>query len=176
MLGDTAMIFTPVRVVMGSLFIFSAYKWGDWKNLRRYYPTMLFFGMGDLIYHIVFCEKTLWRFELDLLAKPINELFVIFAIFFPTVLLYISRFPNKRSLKIAYILFWILLYMGIEIFTLKIGMLTHHNGWTIWWSLLHNTVQFLLVFLHHKNPVWAWIIALIFLFLIMHIFNVPYTL
>jgi hypothetical protein len=170
------MTFTLFRVTMGSLFLLSAYKWSDWKNWKRYYPTMLFFGMGDLIYHVVFSEKILWKFELDVLPKSLNELFVIFCIFFPTVLLYLSRYPKKLIHQIFYIVSWIVLYMGIEILTIKVGMITYRNGWTIWWSLFHNTIQFPLVILHHKNPILAWTIALAFLVVIMSTFNVPFIL
>jgi hypothetical protein len=64
--------------------------------------------------------------------------------------------------------------MGIELFTTSIGMQKNYNGWNIQWSLLHNTIQFPVVAIHHKNPILAWLIALAFLVFIMKIFNVPF--
>jgi hypothetical protein len=170
------MTFTLTRLVMAAIWISSANKWGDSKNWRKYYPTMLFFGMGDLIYHVTFYEKPLWLFELDFIAFPLNELFITFAIFCPTTILFLSNYPEKSlSHKALYIIFWILLYVGIEIFTALINMFTYHNGWNLWWSVLHNAVQFPLLIIHHKKPALAWIIALVFLFFIMYVFKVPFT-
>jgi hypothetical protein len=63
--------------------------------------------------------------------------------------------------------------MFIEIIDLKIGIIEYNNAWNLWWSLLHNTIQFPLVALHNRKPVLAWIIALIFLGIIMLVFKVP---
>lgn len=169
------MKFMLIRLIMACIWVISAHKWSDWKNWKKYYPTMLFFGMGDLIYIVVFHNNLLWKFETHILVHPINELFVIFTIFFCSTIIFLSNFPKKLYAQITYIIFWIALYMIIEFFTLSIGMITHHNGWNIWWSLLHNTIQFPLIILHHKNPILAWSIALAFLVFIMKIFNVPFT-
>lgn len=159
---------------MAGIWIIAAYKWADLKNWRKYYPTLLFFGMGDLIYNVVFNKKHLWEFQSDYLVPSINELFVIFTIFFATTLLFLSNFPKKLYHKVIYLIIWIAIYMAIEIFTTSIGMQKNYNGWTIWWSLLHNSIQFPLLILHHKNPILAWIIALAFLVFIMKTFNMPF--
>jgi hypothetical protein len=167
------MKFLLIRIIMAGVWITCAYKWGDWRNWRRYYPTMLFFGFGDLIYHLVFKDKHLWVFQSNILALSINELFIIFAIFFPTTLLFLSNFPQTRGKQVKYLAFWISLYIAIELFTTSIGMQKNYNGWNIWWSLLHNAVQFPLLILHHKNPILAWTIALMFLAIVMRYFDVP---
>lgn len=169
------MKFMLIRIGMGAIWVYSAYKWGDWKNFKKYYPTMLFFGMGDLIYNVVFFEKPLWRFETNLITHPLNELFVIFTIFFPGVLLFLSKYPKKVLHQILYLAFWVMLYTGIEVATGMIGMIKNYNGWNIWWSVFHNSIQFPLVILHHRKPLFAWVIALAFLVLIMNVFNVPFT-
>ena len=168
------MKFMLIRLVMVIIWISACYKWGDWKNWRKYYPTMLFFGMGDLIYTAVFHNKILWQFQTKVLVPPINELFVIFGIFFPTTLLFLSKFPKNLYHQVLYIGLWVALYMLIEIFATSLEMQKNYNGWSIYWSLLHNVIQFPLVALHHKKPIAAWIIALIFLTIIMKTFNVPF--
>jgi hypothetical protein len=170
------MKFMLIRIILASISIISAYKWGDWKNWRKYYPTMLFFGMGDLIYISVFHDNLLWKFHSSILVPSINELFVIFTIFFSSTLLFLSKFPKNLYHKFLYIALWIAIYMALEIFTLIIGMIKYDNGWNLWWSLLHNTIQFPLIFLHHKNPILAWIIAFIFLGIVMKTFNMPFLL
>jgi hypothetical protein len=169
------MRFTLIRLILAAIFILAAYKWGDWKNWKQYYSTMMFFGFGDLIYHVVFEKRHLWEFQLDYIAGPINELFVIFTIFFATTLLFLSNYPKKFYHQVIYISFWVAIYMLIEILTLRVGMLKYYNGWNLWWSLLHNYIQFLLLALHHKRPLLAWTIAIIFLYIIMSVFNVPLT-
>ncbi len=168
------MNFMFVRLIMAIIWIISSYLWGDWKNWKKYYPTLLFFGMGNLIYSTVFHNKPLWTFQSDFLVPPINELFIIFTIFFSSILLYLSKFPKTLYKQIIYISLWVGIYMSIELFATSIGMQKNYNGWTIYWSLLHNVIQFPLVILHHKNPLLAWIIALAFLAFIMNIFNVPF--
>lgn len=168
------MKFTIIRLILASVWIVCAYIWGDWKNWKRYYPTMLFVGMGDLIYIAVFHDKVLWDFQEDLLVPSLNELFVIFTIFFSMTLIYLSNFPKKLFHQIIYIIFWISIYIGIELFTTSIQMQKNHNGWNIWWSLLHNSIMFPLIILHYKKPITTWILTFIFLFVIMHIFKVPF--
>jgi hypothetical protein len=169
------MKFMLIRLMLAFTSIICAYKWGDWKNWRKYYPTMLFFGMGDLIYLAIFHHKPLWRFETNLLTPPVNELFVIFTIFFFNTLLFLSKHHKTLLSKVLHIVLWIAIYMALEVFTLLIGMIKYYNGWNLWWSLLHNSIQFPLVMLHHRNPILAWVIALIFLVIIMKTFNVPFT-
>jgi hypothetical protein len=168
------MKFMLIRLVMAAIFILCAYKWGDWKNWRKYYPTMLFFGMGALIYTVTFHTKPLWQFQTDFLVPALNELFVIFTIFFSTALLFLSNLKKKLIPQIVYILLWIALYMSIELFTTSIGMQKNSNGWTIWWSLLFNIIMFPLLILHHKKPLFAWILSFIFLASIMKIFSMPF--
>lgn len=167
------MKFTIIRLIMASIWIILAYKWGDIKNWRKYYPTMLFFCAGDLIYNVVFAQKRLWGFETGLLVPSINEIFVIFTIFFSTTLLFLANYPEKLKHQVVYIILWVAVYMAIEVFTTSIGMQKNYNGWNLWWSLLHNAIQFPLLALHHRKPVLSWTIAFIFLFIIMSIFNVP---
>ncbi|WP_206872969.1 CBO0543 family protein [Clostridium zeae] len=164
-----------LRIIPVFVFLFSAYRWGDWKRWQRYYPTMLFFGFGDLIYITVFHDKVLWDFPTNFLVSSLDELLLIFGIFFPTTLLLLTYYPQKLYCQISYIIMWIAIYMFIEVVDLITGIIVYSNGWSIWWSLLHNTVQFPLIALHHRKPLLSWIIALIFLAIIMNIFNVPFT-
>jgi len=168
------MKFILIRIIMVFIFLFSAYKWGDWKNWKKYYPTMYFFGIGDLIYVIVFHDKPLWRFPNTFLVPSLDELLLIFTIFFPTTLLFLSNYPKKLYKQIAYNSIWIGIYMLIEILDLKLGIIEYYNGWNLWWSLLHNTIQFPLIALHHRKPLLAWGAAFVFLVFIMKVFNVPF--
>ena len=167
------MKFIVVRIIVVSIFLVSTYLWGDWRNWRKYYPTMCFFGMGDLIYIAVFHDKLLWFFPPAFLVPSIDEVLLIFTVFFPTTLLFLSHYPQGIYKQIIYNSIWVGVYMIIEVIDLKIGIIEYYNGWNIWWSLLHNTVQFPLIALHHRKPLLAWGIALVFLVVMMKIFHVP---
>lgn len=162
-----------IRIISVSIFLISAYKWGDWKNWKKYYPTMVFFGMGDLIYATVFYDKPLWDFPTNFLVSPLDELLLIFGCFFPTTLTFLSHYPKKAFSQIAYNSMWIGIYMSLELINIILGTIEYYRGWNIGWSLLHNTIQFPLIALHHKNPILTWVIALIFLVVIMKIFKIP---
>lgn len=167
------MKFIVVRMVVSSIFLVSAFIWGHRKDWRKYYHTMCFFGMGDLIYIAVFQDNPLWLFPPAFLVPAIDEVLLIFAVFFPTTLLFLSNYPQKLWKQIMYNALWIGVYMVIEVVDLKIGVIKYYNGWNIWWSLLHNTIQFPLIVLHNKKPLFAWGIALVFLVVVMKIFDVP---
>lgn len=154
------------------LWIAAAYKWGDWKNWSKYYSTMLFMGMGDLIYHMAFADKKLWSFNTGGVHPAITEIAVIFTIFFCTVLLFLTHYPDTFTKKLIYTGKWIILYIVIEIIMLSMGMQTNANGWSIWWSLIHNCYQFPLIALHYKKPYKAWIIAIGILIVTMNIFGI----
>jgi hypothetical protein len=159
---------------MSAIWIYLLYRVGDWRNWKSYYPTLLFYGMGDLIYNVVFYNKRLWMFESDLLVFSINNLFIYFVIFVPSILLYLSKIPKGFIHQIGYIVLWVGIYLVIELFTTSIGMQKNYNGWNIWWSLLHNVIVFPLIILHHKKCyVFSWIGALTFLVFIMIVFKVP---
>lgn len=163
-----------IRFITVTVFLVSAYKWGDWKNWKKYYSTMTFFGMGDLIYITMFNDKPLWDFPTNFLVSPLDELLLIFGCFFPTVLVFLYHYPKKLFSQIAYNSLWIGIYTALELINLILGTVEYYNGWNIWWSLLHNTVQFPLIALHFKNPILAWIVAFIYLVVTMIIFNVPF--
>ena len=136
---------------------------------------MTFVGMCDLIYLTVFNDKPLWDFPTNFLVSSLDELLLIFGVFFPTTLsTFLSHYPKKTFSQIFYNSMWIGIYMSLELINLKLGTIEYYNGWNIWWSLSHNTIQFPLIALHHKNPILAWIIGVIYLVIIMKIFNIPF--
>lgn len=162
-----------IRGIHAAIWIFAAYKWGDWKNWSKYYPTMLFMGMGDLIYNLVFFDKKLWLFNPGFLNPIISELFVIFTIFSCTVLIFLTHFPKTLIKQILYISLWVIIYIVIEVFMVNIGMQKNTNGWNLWWSLTHNVYQFPLLAIHYKRPYLAWFLAILILIIIMNVFEIP---
>lgn len=155
-----------------ALWIIFAYKKGDWRNWKVYYPTILFFWCGDLIYNVVFYKKPLWVFVNPAFSHHLTDLLCIFIVFTCTVLIFIPHYPKTFKKQLQYLGFWILLYSSIEWVFHVLGGISYHNGWSIWFSIMHNTYQFILLKIHQENPILAWILALIIFMIIMAIFNV----
>lgn len=163
-----------IRGIHAVLWIAAAYKLGDWKNWRKYYPTVLFMGMGNLIYLMAFKNKVLWAFNPGGITPIISELFVILTIFFCTVLIFLTHFPNTLFKQLQYIILWDAIYIIIEVLMLNIGMQVNSNGWSIWWSIFHNFYMFPLLAIHHKSPLLAWPFSIIALLIMMRVFEMPF--
>jgi len=157
------------------VWIVITYKVGDWQNWRHYYPTILFFWCGDLIYNVLFCEKPLWQFKNAVFSHELTDIICMFIVFTCTVLMYIPWFPKTFKKQVLYIGYWVLLYTGIEWLFHTLGGITYHNGWSVKLSLVHNIYQFLLLKLHHHKPILAWVLALIILVLVASSYKIDVT-
>jgi hypothetical protein len=156
-------------------------KWGDWRNWKKYYPTILFFILGDFIYlYLLSDQYPMWRYNPQGYDKEVgitnaHVSLSVMAIKYPaTILIYLSRFPDSNKWKqTVYILFWVFLYAINEIIDLNANLIKHYNGWNLWWSIIFNTVTFIILRIHFTSPLLAWIISLGFIVLLWNIFNVP---
>lgn len=154
-------------------WICAAYKWGDWQNFWRYYPTMLFFILGNLIHSIVFYNFSQWIYISTYLPHNLVNIIAAFTIFPSTVLLFNPYFPKQLSKKVIYVLKWACLYTFIELFFYSIGLVVYFNGWNLWWSALHNLYQFPLIRLHDTNPALAWLFSAVIFIVIIFVFKPP---
>lgn len=50
------------HVVYCILFVFVCWLKGDWKNWRKYYPTILFFALGEMELNFIFYKHSLWEY------------------------------------------------------------------------------------------------------------------
>lgn len=165
-----------IRMIHGLIWLIAAYRLGDWKNWKKYYPTILFFSLGDALYNLVFHNKKLWSFNDDTLAVPFHELYVMITIFSSTALIFLSHYPEKLGKRMRYIVMWAAIYTGIEVIMYYFDMIRYSYGWNIWWSMFFDICLFSLLSLHHRNPLLAWVVVFIFLGIMMNIFNVPFLL
>lgn len=153
--------FIDYQIIVTVMMVAAAWKWGDWKNWRIYYPTILFYIVVDFSYVIVSYNYPLWEFESPMLKTILSE-FLISCVFVPaTLLMYLYRFPKGFTRKILYIFFWVALYSLIELFSYLFGFFSYHNGWNLWWSVLFNCIMFPILYLHQKKPLGAIGISLI---------------
>src|SRR5665648_236270 len=83
-------------LLLTCLFVLVCYKWGDWRNWKTYYATILFLIAGDFIYYYVAGAKPLWQYTSKLFPGTITTLIISLIIYLCTVLSEI-RF-DKESL------------------------------------------------------------------------------
>jgi hypothetical protein len=163
-------------IVVAVFFVICAYRWGDWKNWYHYYPTMLFFGFGDLAYSCLFIRKMLWQYHspiFPLIPHILLSFFWIFAIFVPTILLFLPRFPKKTFSRILYILLWAALYIIIEWLLGMLGYFEYSNSWSLLHSIVFDCLVFPLLYLHYKKPIPAWAFMFIGAIIALVLFKVP---
>ena len=146
-------------VSFGILCIVLSLKLGDWRNLEKYYPTILFLIIGDLLYNIFTYSNPTWSYNPNWLFPnhTMANLWIMVTVYPVTVIVYLTHFPKKRIKQVFYIAFWVLLYVITEILGLyAFDLIGHYNGWNMWWSFLFDIILFVMLYIHHKRPLLAW--------------------
>ena len=169
--------------ILLSLFaILIAWKWGDWRNWKLYYPTILFFIIGDLTYVLVSTNKTLWEYDSPILNGDFIEILIAFVIFPCTIFLFFALYlkvkrssNNKILIHLLFFLFCSFVYTSVECLSCLLGFFSYHNGWSIYWSFGFNCIMFPLLLLHYKNPFWAWLTSITLGYLVVYFFNLPFA-
>lgn len=160
-------------ILINSLYLIAGFIWADWRNWKDYYPTVLFFIIGDFLYNFLLYNKSMWLFH-DLIL-PNHTLITILAMtisYSVTVLIYLGRFPQGWKKRSLWLLLWFGLYMTIEYINNKLGFITYHNGWNIWWSAIITGIIFLILPIHYKRPLLAWGISIVIILFLLSIFDV----
>jgi hypothetical protein len=164
------------------LFLLAALRWGDWRNWRRYYPTILFFIGGDLLKNALLHDHRMWIYQETIVGEKllfghlvIN--FLVMAVIYPsTILIYLGKFPIEKSKWILWILFWVLLYIAMEFINIQFDVINHYHGWNIWWSLIFDFVMFFILWIHHHKPLLAWAFSITWLIILWNIFDLSHNL
>lgn len=140
----------PLFMTLCSLL--SAWKKGNWGHFDKYYPTLLYFALGNLTYeYIAHSYFHLWQFnKIGLFPEQAADLIYIIFIVIPALFVYLSRYPETPIERILHILKWILIFTVFEWIGGKFFNVIHyHNGWSIWWSLIFNFIMFPMMRLHY---------------------------
>ncbi|AST90242.1 CBO0543 family protein [Sutcliffiella cohnii] len=168
-----------MHFIFNGLFFIAGVIWGDWKRWRLYYPTILFLICVDLLKNFLFYNYSMWTYEETFFGETIlqNHTFInlmIMVIVYPaTVLIYLGRFPQKRQNQFFWILFWIVTYWVVEYVNLNyLNLINHYNGWNMKWSFLFLIVMFVMLKIHHKNPLLAWALSILFILFLWNVFDI----
>lgn len=145
-------------LLFGFLSIVICWKWGNWKNWKEYYPTMLYFTTGNLIYDVLTQMKPLWNFGEIVKHYPVFEVLMMLCLYPSTTILYFTFYPSSASFKkqALYILLWVSIYTVVELLSHITGGFSYENGWNICYSILFNLLMFPLLRLHFKKPLLTW--------------------
>jgi hypothetical protein len=151
------------RLCLLLVFIVSTWKWGDLKNWRRYYPTLLFVMVINLSVAFITYHHQLWVFNPDVLVstETVIELANTYIILPATVLLYLANYPQSGYWKrCVYIVGWVFTYAAIEfVDTYYIGGISYAHGWKYSYSLPFDLAMFSIIRLHHVRPLLGWLVC-----------------
>jgi len=67
---------------------------------------------------------------------------------------------------------WDFIYTATEVLGYILGNLRYSNGWNTYYSAILNVVMFLLLSLHYKKPIFAYMIAFIFTIIGLIVFHI----
>ncbi|MGE5390893.1 MAG: CBO0543 family protein [Deltaproteobacteria bacterium] len=154
----------PIAVALAA-----ALRWGDWRNWQRYHSTMMFLIMGNLLYNFLYFGHRLWEYNPN---HIITELLINFIVLPSTVLILLTNYPNTLRQKFVKALKYVTVYFLFELAYFYHGLISYHNGWNLWYSLLWLCMMFPILLLHHKKPLQAYAISIL-VFIVMMIYFPP---
>ena len=168
-----------IRIVLPFIYMAGTWRFGDWRNWKKYYPTILFIISVDFFISILMYESPLWTIQGSLLIPnhTIADFFMVFLSFSQMVLIYLSNYPYKSKWyrQFIYVGLWALLYILIEIIFMYAKLISYQNGWNIWWSMLVWIFMFIGLRLHHTKPLWAWLLCFVCTTFLIIYFHIPIT-
>lgn len=155
-------------------FILAAWKWGDWKNWSKYYPTILYMIVFNLVYFALSIDFPLWSYDHSVLGHTYSDFVVGFIMFPATMLLYLPYQPKEKIKRVGFLLFWVFIYAGIELLQSNIGGIFYYNGWKYSYSVLFDVLFFVMARLHFKYPLWTFAGSIITVPLVLALFDFPF--
>lgn len=171
--------FFDFQIIFMLMVVIASWKFGDWRNWKLYYPTILFVLVVNFVYNLISYNFPLWQYESPLLKTTGSDLLLNLVAFPAVIILYLTYF-NKVLLRQnkyipLYVLSWVAFYTLTEWFSCKLNFFSYHNGWNIWWSLLFNCIMFPMIWLHHKRPLGAIAFVLVLVAFIVNHFGIPFS-
>jgi hypothetical protein len=114
------------HVLLSLISIFIAWKWGDWRNWKLYYPTILYMIIGNLTYIILSKNKPLWKYESPIISGDFAELLIAFVVFPCTCFIFFQLYSKVNNSKripvyILFFLFCAFVYTSIEYLSFYLG-------------------------------------------------------
>ncbi|WP_342042696.1 CBO0543 family protein [Bacillus sp. OTU2372] len=168
-----------LRMVLPFIYIISTWRFADWRNWRKYYPTILFIISVDFFISVLMYEYPLWTFRGSLIITnhTIADFFLTFIIFPNLTLLYLSLYPYQSHLpkQALYIGSWFIFETIMEYLFMNAKLITYHHGWHFGWSCVVWLFLFIGLRLHYTRPLWAWLLCFVCTSFLILYFHIPVT-
>ncbi|TGE34047.1 CBO0543 family protein [Desulfosporosinus sp. Sb-LF] len=168
-------VFTDYQIIVTIIIVAISLKWGDWRNWKRYYPTMLFYITGNFVYDLIAYNYPLWEYESPLLKTTFSDLLIALVFYPATIVLYLPHIPKGFLKQALWVTFWVCVYSIVEIVSYGFGFFSYHNGWSIGWSILFDCFMFPLLWLHYRKPVWGLLMAVAMAYTVIWYFQIPFS-
>lgn len=162
------------RIFMFMIFILAAWRFGDWKNRAKYYPTVLFVMVVNLAASFITYHHALWYYNPDALVRTQTALELInsFVMLPSATFIYLSRHPlTDNGRCFGYMLLWVGIFSSFEYMDKTIGGIAYKNGWSWQISTLFDIAMFSIIRVHYTRPFWAWLACLVITAIILIVFN-----
>lgn len=168
-----------LRLVLPFIYIIGTWRFADWRNWRKYYPTILFIISVDFFISVLMYEYPLWTFRGSFIIPnhTIADFTLTFVTFPCLTLLYLSLYPyHARWLKqVFYIGVWFIVEVSTEYLFRCAKLISYSHGWNFGWSCVVWIFLFIGLRLHQTRPLWAWGLCFVCsVFLILY-FHIPVT-
>jgi len=166
-----------VAVIYSILWIIFSWKWVDWRNWEKYYPTVLFAVVGDLLYEVICSEYPLWAMEANGLPNRTLPMLLLGFIGMPlSVMIYLSNYPDRGTIKqqFMYIVLFTYIFVILEYISIQYGSITYHNGWNLFWSLVFDVAMFTILRIHSRNVKMALVLSVGFILVLSLLFDLTF--
>ncbi|MBU8916917.1 hypothetical protein BGM25_12840 [Bacillus sp. FJAT-29953] len=163
-----------IAIIYSILWIIAAFKLGD-RDWKQYYPTILFSSLGNALYEIICYKYQLWQMEPNGLPAAIIPMMLLILIGMPlSTWIFLSKYPFRKKLSIQamYTCFYVVMFLVLEYLSIKLGAITYHHNWNLFWSGIFVIVMFLVLRIHYSKPLLALFISVIFSFFLIFVFDV----
>jgi len=164
--------FSIFFIIIGLLF-------GVWNRWKEHYPTLLFWIIGNFLYGTLLNHYRVWEYHpvgIDKIIFPTHTIIGLKIAFltYPFIIpIFLGRLPKLFFFKILWIIFWALLFEGVEFIAYITKSITYNYGWSMLWSFGFNLVTYTLLTIHHWKPWIAWSLSFITMIILLIIFQPP---
>ncbi|WP_426447991.1 CBO0543 family protein [Paenibacillus sp. S-38] len=149
----------------------------SYRRWERYLPTVLFMIFCSMLYYFLVRGRLLWEYTPATWVTHWGaELLLSFVVFPCTVLLLLDLLPRSGGkLRLArYLLNWSFVYLLTEQVALQMHFMRYHRGWSFGWSVFFVCTMFLILYLHHRCPLAAYLATVGLIVLYMVWFRIPF--
>lgn len=163
-----------IYLVAAAGWLFSAWRWGDWRNWRLYHASILYMCICDVFYYYLTSHYPLWRLEpIGVVSNHTLAIVIELVIFICSILIYLGRFPKGKWKSILWISFWVVLYTILEWGLQWFGVFTYFHGWSLFKSFLFNILAFSMIRFHFSRPIAAYLLSIPITILLLYLNHVP---